>query len=222
MTHSKKQKAITLMVYFLLFYAVWAVYHVWIAPFLTAQISSDWLCSLVANGIFKNLIWTLPAAILLCRFSGDVYATPKECFSWNRNQLPWLLVFPFFAVYLLFGAYRLHGSLQILPDFGLSSVIVVLFVGLTEELVFRGWLLNLTYSESHKEIAIGINAVLFLMIHFPKWMMDGTFFSNFAHFGFISILLLSVLFSVIFVKTKSLLLPIGLHMFWDFLMMMVY
>ena len=52
MTHSKKQKAITLMVYFLLFYAVWAVYHVWIAPFLTAQISSDWLCSLVANGIF--------------------------------------------------------------------------------------------------------------------------------------------------------------------------
>ena len=66
MTHSKKQKAITLMVYFLLFYAVWAVYHVWIAPFLTAQISSDWLCSLVANAIFKNLIWTLPAAILLC------------------------------------------------------------------------------------------------------------------------------------------------------------
>ena len=53
-------------------------------------------------------------------------------------------------------------------------------------------------------------------------VMDGTFFSNFAHFGFISILLLSVLFSVIFVKTKSLLLPIGLHMFWDFLMMMVY
>lgn len=101
-------------------------------------------------------------------------------------------------------------------------MIVVLFVGLTEELVFRGWLLNLTYSESHKEIAIGINAILFLMIHFPKWMMDGTFFSNFAHFGFISILLLSVLFSVIFVKTKSLLLPIGLHMFWDFLMMMVY
>ena len=70
--------------------------------------------------------------------------------------------------------------------------------------------------------AIGINAVLFLMIHFPKWMMDGTFFSNFAHLGFISILLLSVLFSVIFVKTKSLLLPIGLHMFWDLLMMMVY
>ena len=70
--------------------------------------------------------------------------------------------------------------------------------------------------------AIGINAVLFLMIHFPKWMMDGTFFSNFAHLGFISILLLSILFSVIFVKTKSLLLPIGLHMFWDFLMMMVY
>ena len=136
--------------------------------------------------------------------------------------MPWLLVFPFFAVYLLFGAYRLHGGLQILPDFGLSSVIVVLFVGLTEELVFRGWLLNLTYSESHKGVAIGINAVLFLMIHFPKWIMDGTFFSNFAHFGFISILLLSVLFSVIFVKTKSLLLPIGLHMFWDFLMMMVY
>ena len=71
MIHSKKQKAITLIVYFLLFYAVWTVYHVWIAPFLTAQISSDWLCSLVANGIFKNLIWTLPAAILLCRFSGE-------------------------------------------------------------------------------------------------------------------------------------------------------
>lgn len=220
--HTKQQKMTVLLPYTLIFFAVWAIYHFFAEPWLMAHISSEWLCTLVTEGLLKNLIWTLPAFCLLKKFAADAYVKPQVLFRLNRDCLKWLLVFVLFAIYLIVGAYRQYGCLQIQPDFGLDSIIVVLFVGLTEEMVFRGWLLNITYSEKHKWLTIGANAVLFLMIHFPRWIMDETFVSSFTSFGFVCILALSVIFSLAFVKTKNLLLPIGLHMFWDLLMFLFY
>ncbi|MCH5253072.1 MAG: CPBP family intramembrane metalloprotease, partial [Lachnospiraceae bacterium] len=42
------------------------------------------------------------------------------------------------------------GRLEMAETFGLCDVITVLFVGLTEEMVFRGWLLNATITEKRK------------------------------------------------------------------------
>lgn len=220
--HTKQQKAAILLPYLLLFFAVWTAYTVLVKPWLTAHISSVWLSSFVRSGILKNLVWTLPAYCLLKKFADNAVVKPQELFRLNRRCLPWLTAFALFAIYLLVGAYRLHGGLHIQPTFGIDSVITVLFVGITEEMVFRGWLLNVTYSDQHKWLAIGANAVLFLMIHFPKWIMDSTFISNFTSLGFVCLLVLSVIFSLAFLKTKNLLLPIGLHMFWDLLMFLFY
>ena len=45
----------------------------------------------------------------------------------------------------------------------------------------------------------------------------GIFVSSFTHFGFIIILLLSVIFSTEFLRSKNILVPIALHMYWDLL-----
>jgi membrane protease YdiL (CAAX protease family) len=219
---TKSGKAVVYGCYLLLFFAVWTLYHFFVKDWLAASISPTWLCTLVQDGVLKNLIWTLPAYCLLCVFAEDAYVKPKQLFRLHAQCLPWLAVFVLFAVYLLLGAYRQNGSLHVQSDFGISAVITVLFVGLTEEMVFRGWLLNVTYTDKHQWLAIGCNAVLFLCIHFPKWLTDGSFVTNFTSFGFVCILALSVIFSLAFVKTKNLLLPMGLHMFWDLLMFLFY
>lgn len=220
--NTEQQKATVLFPYIFIFFVIWAAYHFFAVPWLTSQISSEWLCALVTEGFLKNLIWTLPAFCLLKKFADDAMVKPQELFRFNRHCLPWLTAFALFAVYIFIGAYKLHGGLHIQSTFGIDSVLTVLFVGLTEEMVFRGWLLNVTYSDQHKWLAIGANAVLFLMIHFPKWIMDGTFVSSFTSLGFVCILALSVVFSLAFLRTKSLLLPVGLHMFWDLLMFLFY
>lgn len=208
--------------YCILFFAVWSLFHFFVEGWLDRMIPIEWQNQLLKSGVIKNLIWTLPAFCLLKKFAADAVVKPQALFRFNRSCLPWLSAFALFAIYLVIGAYRQHGTLQVQSTFGMGSVIVVLFVGITEEMVFRGWLLNVTYSEQHKWLAIGGNAVLFLMIHFPTWIMDGIFISSFTSFGFVCILVLSVIFSLAFLKTKSLLLPIGLHMFWDLLMFLFY
>lgn len=65
---------------------------------------------------------------------------------------------------------------------------------------------------------IGINAVMFLLIHFPSWIHKGILIENFANLGFLSIIILGVIFSQTFIKSKSILVPISLHMYWDLLM----
>ena len=71
-------------------------------------------------------------------------------FSSKVNWLKYLPVFIIFTIYLLGGAILQNGKLTISNNFGFENVISLLFVGLTEELVFRGWLLNLTVKENKK------------------------------------------------------------------------
>lgn len=126
------------------------------------------------------------------------------------------------TIYLLGGVILQKGTLTISETFVISDLIIVLFVGITEEMVFRGWFLNATVGETKMWVPIGINAVLFLLIHFPVWIYEGHFIENFQNLGFLSIVLLSVLFSWTFLKSKSIWIPIFLHMYWDLLMFLFY
>jgi len=102
----------------------------------------------------------------------------------------------------------------------MDDVIIVLFVGITEESVFRGWLLNATLDRWGKWCALIVNSLLFLAIHFPKWIVSGEFVYAFTSFGFAEVIALSLLFGWSFLRTRNLLLPIALHMFYDLVVMM--
>ena len=205
-----------LLIYIVLFYAAWAVYELVGRKYLDSVINNDLIVELCET-VIKNLVWTLPAVLLIHKYSSDVLVRLKEMFTAKVNWLKYLPVFAFFTVYILVNAYSQYGEIKIQRDFGIASIIMVLFVGLEEEMVFRGWLLNATVNEDKKWRYIILNALMFLMIHFPIWIRNGIFVSSFTHFGFIIILFLSVIFSTGFLKSKNILVPIALHMYWDLL-----
>lgn len=206
----------TLVVYSVLFYSAWALVELLITPQLDAM-SSEALAAFLRDCVIKNIIWTFPAFILIYKYNDQLTVGFKEMFTFNKGCIKYLSLFLLFTVFIFLNLFIHSGKIAISEDFGADEIIVVAFVGLTEEIVFRGWLLNAT-AKRNENVALAINAVMFLAIHFPIWIHEGVFISNFANFGFISIMMLSVIFGYVFLKTKNILLPIALHMYWDFLL----
>ena len=209
-----------LIIYVIVFYSVWTVWEFWIRTFISNTFGNEYISQLIKSGIIKNLVWTFPAILLVQHFKSDVYITLKEMFSTKVNWLKYLPIFIFFTVYILAGAILHNGEVEIVRDFGIDKIIIVLFVGLTEEMVFRGWLLNATIRENRKWFYIIINAVMFLAIHLPIWIYSGNFIRYFTSLQFIEVMALSVIFSTTFIKSRSILVPITLHMYFDLLVFM--
>ncbi len=226
MTNKKSSLPVVYAVYTVCFFAVWAVYTLLLYPVICNALGEEsFISSFLRNGIIKNLVWTVPAAVLITKYKEHCMVSIKDMFTKIKEGWTfYLLFFLLFAVMNFISAWKLTGGISIAETFGIDDVITVLFVGINEEIVFRGWLLNAAVKENDppkkQYIAIGANALLFLCIHFPIWISKGEFISSFTSGGFITIIVLSVLFSVVFIKTKNLILPVLLHMFWDLLIFM--
>jgi membrane protease YdiL (CAAX protease family) len=201
-------KYIALTAYCLVFFLVWTIFELLIKPGITLQI--------LKQGI-KVLVWTLPALLLVWKNPGFVGIGLREMFAAKVRWRRYIWVFALFAAYILGGAYLMKGNLSLSESFSADSILIVLFVGITEEMVFRGWLLNATVSGKSKIPAVSINALMFLAIHFPRWIAEDSFSINFTNLEFLGIIALSVIFSLSFIKSRNILVPIGLHMFWDLL-----
>jgi len=207
MTQTKK-KYLALIIYCLCFYAIWTVFELYIKT----NISSQFLKS----GIIKTAVWVLPAMLLIYTFRDTVKIGFKEMFTTKVKWWRYLWVYALLVVWVLLGGFFQPGVLSFVIT--LNSLIIVLFVGITEEMVFRGWLLNATAKDMPQWVAILINAALFLAIHFPRWIQEGIFINTFASFNFIGIVALSIIFSISFLKSKNILIPITMHMLYDFMM----
>ena len=219
---TKGIKKTVILLYIILFYAIWTYFELFVKDFLDSVIINENLCQFVKSGVIKNIVWTLPAIILVKHYKNDMNISLKEMFNVRCNWVTHLPIFAVFTVYLLVGALITNGKITIVDEFGIDKIIIVLFVGLTEEMVFRGWLLNATIEDDRKWKGIIINAIMFLVIHFPVWIHDGIFISNFASFSFLCVPVLSVIFSWLFIKSRNILIPIILHMYWDLMMFMLY
>lgn len=220
MKNTKHFKA--LLVYIIAFYGTWAVFELVIKDKIDKLINNEIISQLIKSGLIKNLIWTLPAILLIKRFESDVHIKLKEMFAKKVNWLKYIPIFALFTGYILLSSYFANEKISVSDTFGICEIIIVLFVGITEEIVFRGWLLNSMLTEKRKWFPILINAFLFLAVHFPVWIYDGAFIDNFLNLGFMCIIILSAIFSFSFIKSKNILVPIFLHMYWDLLMFIVY
>lgn len=222
MTAKKEKTSVpisVLVIFSILFYAAWSVVELFASPYLD-MMSNQVLATFIRDCAIKNILWTLPAFILIYHYRDRLAVGLKEMFTFRKDCVKYLSLFFIFTVFIILNKFIHNGEIKVGENFGTSELIVVLFVGLTEEMVFRGWLLNATAKKS-ENIALAVNAVMFLAIHFPIWITDGVFTANFANLGFVSILMLSVIFGYVFLKTKNIVLPIALHMYWDFLMFML-
>ncbi len=222
MENNVKKSSLTkaIVIHFIIFYAVWAVYELLLIPILDDAITNDVIGKLLKDGVIKNLVWTVPAAILIKHYSSEMHISLKNMFTEKVNWLKYLPVFIAFTAYMLFLILR-KGKFEISSEFGIGTLITVLFVGLTEEMVFRGWLLNATVKDEKDWKPIALNMVMFLSIHFPIWIREGLFIPYFASLNFIFLMILSLIFALAFLKSKSIVVPIALHMYWDLLAFMI-
>ena len=211
-----------LIAYTVIFYGIWTAWELWAKPFINVSVENEYLSQLIKSGVVKNLVWTLPALLLADHFKTEMYVGVKEMFTTKVNILRYLLIFLAFTVYLLGGAFLQNGRLAISETFGVDKLITVLFVGITEEAVFRGWLLNSMLGEKKKWVPVLVTSVMFLLIHFPVWIHDGVFIDNFRNFSFLSPFVLGIIWGWTFIKSKSIWIPISLHMYWDLMIFLFY
>ena len=218
MEQNKKTRIIA-VIYYLALYLVWAVLECLIVPKLESQALPVSIDVIMEIG-FKTLLWFIPA-FLLIRRCGDSLFLPKSALLGEPKKAVTYL--PLCVFLLLFTAWHLipniyqNGTLTFKPTFHAVDIIVSLSIGISEELVFRGLLLNTALKDRKLWLALSGNAVMFLLIHFPIWLREGVFMPYMTSFAFLQLIALSLIFGWTFVKSRSIVVPIILHAYWDLL-----
>ena len=151
----------------------------------------------------KCVIWLIPAILIYFKFNDSMFVKKEKMFLLNRKCRIFVPIMLLLAIYIIISKYLSNGTLTINESFGISTIVEVLSIAVGEEMVFRGLFLNAILKDKKKYVAVFINSLMFLAIHFPVWIQSGTFISSFADGGFIIVLLLSCIFSFAFIKTKS-------------------
>lgn len=212
----KMRNVKTSLLYLSLFYLVWTLKELWFIKYIYSLDEAE---SALLNGLLKILVWVVPAWVYI---KYELHRNPIAYLKMNVNGkkgLIWGI-----AISLLFGlrfafetfflnSQTFHFTLPIdtyTEDF--------LLAGITEEIVFRGLILQ----ELNKRFvfwqANAITALLFLLIHYPIWIYNGDFFVLWSH---IYVFLLGLLFGFVYKKTGSLWSVVVLHSFHNFFVMIM-
>ena len=208
-TNSKP--GIVLVMYTIILYSFWSLLEL----YLKTKIGID---EFTKEVYIKCVVWLVPAILIHFNFSDDMFIKKEEMYLLNKKcwiAVPMMLLL---AIYIIINEYLVNGKLEINESFGINTVVEVLSIAVGEEMVFRGLFLSAILRDKKKYLAVFINSLLFLAIHFPVWIQSGTFISAFTSGGFITVLLLSCIFSFAFIKTKSIWTAVFLHFGWDFLL----
>jgi CAAX amino terminal protease family. len=219
--NSRKLNTGLIALYFVLLLILWSIRELFLKQLLINTLGE--IGHEIVGEALKILIWTCPAIYLIKKYEPDMLVPLKKMFTGKIDWRRYLPIFFAFSIYNILGSYLRTGKIIIHPNFKPSSLIgTVLLVGITEEIVFRAFLLNATYPYMKKWTAITVNAVMFLVIHFPIWIYNGIFISTISSGSFVLILALSFVFSEAFVDSKNILVPISLHMFWNLLVYLFF
>ena len=166
-------------------------------------------------------IWVLPVFYYLQHYNIDLPINARQLFQKPTKSLaPRISLTSFFAYGVLL-MFITHGTLRINPSFHFTRdipfYIVVAFV---EEIVFRGWALNALMGVlKNRRTAILLSTVFFILLHWPayiiKYFTTGAFLATDFILQSLIVLITGILFSISFIKNKSLWAPLFLHAFFD-------
>lgn len=185
---------------------IWLVYYLdLMAPVPRALVSAT----------IKIAVWIIPVILLVKLIEKE------EPFSYLglrhnfRNGLKWAgWVSLILLFYYVINLTVLKSNLDFQLDFH-DWLNVVLLVGITEEIVFRGFLLRKLMDSYRFWIANTITSLLFVSIHFPIWFYKGLFeFPNILS-TVASIFVLSLIYGFIYKKSNSLWSVIIIHSLYN-------
>jgi membrane protease YdiL (CAAX protease family) len=169
-----------LLVFILLFFAVWTA-RATVLFFLDERIHSEVLSSIYSNAV-KFLIWVVPAVVYL-RKSGRQPALGylKLTTPINKKGLVYTLIISalYFAATIVFetrvGGKNLNELYAASPVEWLKALAFIFCSPISEEILFRGFVLNGFAERLKFWTANLITAVLFTLIHWPFWLWRNGF-----------------------------------------------
>jgi CAAX amino terminal protease family. len=121
--------------------------------------------------------------------------------------MPLLIFLTGTAIILITKNAEIH-FFNIRAEYLICSLVILVFAAATEELICRGYILNVLINVCGKNAAILISSLFFSAFHL--------FNPYFSLLGFLNIFLAGVLFGLLYVRKMNLWLPIAFHIFWNF------
>ncbi len=104
---------------------------------------------------------------------------------------------------------RLEFTITVFSRYEISlTLILFLLVALTEELLFRGYVLRYLMNSFNKNIALIISALLFSIAHALNPNMDAM--------SYLNLFLAGIVLGLPYIYTRNLMFPIALHFSWNF------
>lgn len=211
-----------IIIYCAAFFVAWTLWEVALHPLLSSRL--DTLGEVVVSNAMKLMIWTLPAVLLMQLYPADLRTPLPQALTTRLNWNLVLIQLGGFLAYNMIASFVGYGTIRVYPRFQMSTLVsTVLLVGITEEAVFRGFLLNALLRKWARWQAIVMVSILFVLVHFPSWYMQGALaVPQDALSSSAVIFVLSVIFCWSFIKEKSLVAPVALHMGWNLITMVLY
>lgn len=204
------------LMYLLIFNSVWVFKELWLVQYID---SLSEVTSALINAIIKIVVWIVPVWLYIRCY---LHANPIEYLKMNNNLKKGLFWGIFLSLLLgLYFAFEVYILTDQSFNFNLSLgsyLNGVLLVGITEEIVFRGLILQ----EMNKRLVFWkaniITALLFLIIHYAIWIYEGVFFDLWSH---IYVFLVGIIFGLVYKKTDSIWSVVILHSFHNFFVSIV-
>lgn len=132
-------------------------------------------------------------------------------FALKHILIGFLMPFIFFSLMLII-AFLLGYQIKIVES-KLDGLIFTFFsifiLAVNEELLFRGIIFQALIEKFNQTTVTIVASLIFALLHF--------FNPNLSYIAIINIFLAGVLLSFMYIKTKSLWLPISFHVFWNYL-----
>ena len=195
---TKKSVAIMMITYLVMFYGLWTVYALVISPYLD---EFPTIIRVISKNLSKLLLWTLPVVIQLKYiYKNNLLDYLKLDKNISKGFIYGAIFGALITLYIMYRKVMISGGLSFNLLFDINAWIgAVLLVGFTEEVVFRGFILQKFEEIMNFKMANIITSILFVFIHFPRWIQEG----NFSSYTFI---INSALFLIIFSYTLGVML----------------
>ena len=215
--NNKELSFLKILLLFVIHLVVWGIYALLLVPVLKNGLGG--LGYELVGETIKLITWTMPAVFLVRHYSSDMFLTLREMLSSRVKPMPYVLLSIGTLAYCLVSSIVVHGNVTLIRPDPLSHLIgTVLLVGITEEVLFRGFFLNALLKKTRIVYAHGISSLMFVAIHLPWWIYSGSVSDlSSALFACASIFILGFIFGWVFMKSRNIFIPIFLHMLWNLL-----
>lgn len=170
----------------------------------------------------SRFIWTLPAVLLIIRYSNSLYFSKEELFSPPCFNKSLIIVIVVSSLYVIGTMLFYHKGFWFNSKINLPlEIIKYAVVGIVEETVFRGWGYNSLAKVTSDRKAVIISTIFFILLHWPAYFISLYRFGNFDFLGILSqsfsALIWGFAFCWLMKKGKTLCNPIIAHIFYDLL-----